>query len=66
MLIELRKGMTLHPCTLNAVIAPEKVMISAKSSATFFLPSHHRFYLISLHIVYLYPKLLKFVNQMNR
>jgi len=29
MLIELRKGMTLHPCTLNAVIAPEKVMISA-------------------------------------
>ena len=29
MLIELRKGMTLHPCTYNAVIAPEKVMISA-------------------------------------
>ena len=29
MLIELRKGMTLHPCTFNAVIAPEKVMISA-------------------------------------
>jgi hypothetical protein len=29
MLIELRKGMTLHPCTLNTVIAPEKVMISA-------------------------------------
>jgi len=29
MLIELRKGMTLHPCTLNAVVAPEKVMISA-------------------------------------
>jgi hypothetical protein len=29
MLIELRKGMTLHPCTFNAVIAPERVMISA-------------------------------------
>jgi DNA polymerase I len=29
MLIELRKGLTLHPCTFNAVIAPEKVMISA-------------------------------------
>jgi hypothetical protein len=29
MLIELRKGMTLLPCTFNAVIAPEKVMISA-------------------------------------
>jgi DNA polymerase I len=29
MLIELRKGMILHPCTFNAVIAPEKVMISA-------------------------------------
>src|SRR5512137_988702 len=29
MLIELRKGMTLHPGTFNAVIAPEKVMISA-------------------------------------
>ena len=32
MLIELRKGMTLHPCTLNAVIAPGKVMISALNS----------------------------------
>jgi len=29
MLIELRKGMTLHSCTYKAVIAPEKVMISA-------------------------------------
>jgi hypothetical protein len=28
-------------------------------------PSHHRFYHISLHIVYLYPKFLKFVNQIN-
>ena len=34
MLIELRKGMTLHPGTLNAVIAPEKVMISALNSNT--------------------------------
>jgi hypothetical protein len=32
MLIELRKGMTLHPCTFNAVIAPEKVMVSALNS----------------------------------
>jgi len=29
MLIELRKGMPLNPCTFYAVIAPEKVMISA-------------------------------------
>jgi len=29
MLIELRKGMTLHPGTFNAVIAPGKVMVSA-------------------------------------
>jgi len=32
MLIELRKGMTLHPGTFNAVIAPEKVMVSALNS----------------------------------
>ena len=32
MLIELRKGMTLHPGTFNAVIVPEKVMISALNS----------------------------------
>jgi DNA polymerase I len=32
MLIELRKGMPLHPGTFNAVIAPEKVMISALNS----------------------------------
>ena len=29
MLVELRKGMPLHSCTFNAVIAPEKVMVSA-------------------------------------
>ena len=29
MLIELRKGMPLHPCTFHAVVAPEKVIISA-------------------------------------
>jgi DNA polymerase I len=34
MLIELRKGMTLHPGTFTAVIAPEKVMISALNSNT--------------------------------
>jgi DNA polymerase I len=32
MLIELRKGMTLHPCTFTAVIAPGKVMVSALNS----------------------------------
>jgi DNA polymerase I len=34
MLIELRRGMTLHPGTFNAVIAPEKVMVSALNSNT--------------------------------
>jgi hypothetical protein len=34
MLIELRKGMTLHPGTFNAVIAPEKVMVAALNSNT--------------------------------
>ena len=34
MLIELRKGMTLHPGTFNAVIAPVKVMVSALNSNT--------------------------------
>jgi len=34
MLIELRKGMTLHPGTFNAVIAPEKVIVSALNSNT--------------------------------
>jgi hypothetical protein len=34
MLIELRKGMTLHPGTFNAVIAPGKVMVSALNSNT--------------------------------
>jgi DNA polymerase I len=32
MLIELRKGMTLHPGTFNAVIAPGRVMVSALNS----------------------------------
>ena len=34
MLIELRKGLTLHPGTLNAVIAPGKVMLSALNTNT--------------------------------
>jgi hypothetical protein len=34
MLIELRKGMTLHPGTFNAVIAPEKVMVAALNTTT--------------------------------
>ena len=34
MLIELRKGMTLHPGTFNAVIAPGKVLVSALNSNT--------------------------------
>ena len=33
MLIELRKGMTLHPGTFHAVIAPEKVMVSALTAS---------------------------------
>ena len=33
MLIELRKGMTLSPGTFNAVIAPEKVMVSALTAS---------------------------------
>ena len=36
MSIELRKGMTLHPGTFNAVIAPGKVMVSALNSNTDF------------------------------
>jgi hypothetical protein len=32
MLIELQKGITLHPGTFNAVIAPEKVIVSAINS----------------------------------
>jgi hypothetical protein len=46
MLIELRKGMTLHPCTFNAVIAPEKVMISVLNNNI----DLHRF-LFLLHTV---------------
>jgi len=34
MLIELRKGMTLHPCTFNVVIAPEKVMVYTLNNNT--------------------------------
>ena len=33
MLIELRKGMSLYPGTFNAVIAPEKVMVSALTAS---------------------------------
>ena len=34
MLIELRKGLILHPGTSNAVIAPGKVMLSALNTST--------------------------------
>ena len=34
MLIELRKGMTLHPGTFNAVIAPGNVIVSALNTNT--------------------------------
>jgi hypothetical protein len=34
MLIELRKGMTLQPCTFHAVIGPGNVMVPAPGSKT--------------------------------
>ncbi len=34
MVIELRKGMTLHPCTFHAVIGPGNVMVPAPGNKT--------------------------------
>jgi len=60
MLIELRKGMTLHPCTFNAVIAPEKVMISALNNNT----DLQRF--LFLYVSGNYSRLLSSINRSSK
>jgi hypothetical protein len=60
MLIELRKGMTLYPCTLNAVIAPEKVMISVLNSNT----DLQRF--LVLYVSGNYSRLLSSINRSSK
>ena len=60
MLIELRKVMTLHPCTLNAVIAPEKVMVSALNSNM----DLQRF--LFLYVSGNYSRLLSSINRSSR
>jgi DNA polymerase I len=60
MLIELRKGVTLHPCTLNAVIAPEKVMISALNNNT----DLQRF--LFLYVSGNYSRLLSSINRSSK
>ena len=60
MLIELRKGMTFHPCTFNAVIAPEKVMISALNNNT----DLQRF--LFLYVSGNYSRLLSSINRSSK
>jgi hypothetical protein len=60
MLIELRKGMSLHPCTFNAVIAPEKMMISALNSNT----DLQRF--LFLYVSGNYSRLLSSINRSSK
>ena len=60
MLIELRKGMTLHPGTFNAVIAPGKVMISALNLNT----DLQRF--LFLYVSGNYSCLLSSINRSSR
>src|SRR5208337_634050 len=60
MLIELRKGMTLHPGTFNAVIAPDKVMVSALNSN----PDLHRF--LFLYVSGNYSRLLNSINRSSK
>ena len=60
MLIELRKGMTLHPGTFNAVIAPEKIMISALNINT----DLQRF--LFLYVSGNYSRLLSSFNRSSR
>jgi DNA polymerase I len=60
MLIELRKGMTLHPGTFNAVIAPGKVMISALNLNT----DLQRF--LFLYVSGNYSHLLSSINRSSR
>jgi len=60
MLIELRRGMTLYPCTFNAVIAPEKVMVSALNSNT----DLQRF--LFLYVSGNYSRLLSSINRSSK
>jgi DNA polymerase I len=60
MLIELRKGMALHPCTFNAVIAPEKVMISALNNNV----DLQRF--LFLYVSGNYSRLLSSINRSSK
>jgi hypothetical protein len=60
MLIELRKGMTLHPCTFNAVIAPERVMVSALNSN----PDLQRF--LFLYVSGNFSRLLSSINRSSK
>ena len=60
MLIELRKGMTLHPGTFNAVIASEKVMVAALNNTT----DLQRF--LFLYVSGNYSRLLSFINRSSK
>jgi DNA polymerase I len=60
MLIELRKGIALHPCTFNAVIAPEKVMISALNNNV----DLQRF--LFLYVSGNYSRLLSSINRSSK
>ena len=60
MLIELRKGMTLHPGTFNAVIAPGKVMVSALNTNT----DLQRF--LFLYVSGNYSRLLSSINRSSK
>jgi translation initiation factor RLI1 len=60
MLIELRKGMTLHPGTFTAVIAPEKVMDSALNNNT----DLQRF--LILYVSDNYSRLLYSINRSSK
>jgi len=60
MLIELRRGMTLHPGTFNAVIAPVKVMVSALNSNT----DLQRF--LFLYVSGNYSRLLSSISRSSR
>jgi DNA polymerase I len=60
MLIELRKGMTLYPGTFNAVIAPERVMVSALNTNT----DLQRF--LFLYVSGNYSRLLSSINRSSK
>ena len=60
MQIELRKGMALHPGTFNAVIAPEKEMVTAINSNT----DLQRF--LFLYIGGNYSRILSGINRQSK